>query len=238
MRRSARRTLVATLLLLTPAIVTGQTQVDRQVWADFVPLWRLNARTTNETEFSFRTALTGLAPTQYWVTNTLEWSPRDWLGLDAIGALAESRGPQHGSGYFEMRPSTGVSLTWRGTRVRASEYVRAERRILRPLGEASYEQTRLRHREQVLVALNTASLTAPHTISLIADAEWFFVRDAQSAWQSNQLRVRAGLGYRLNAHTSFEVILNDTRRRDPANMAFEDADQVLRLRWREAFGAR
>lgn len=208
---------------------------DRQFWTDFVPSWRVNARTTDELEFSLRTAWGGQAPTQYWATNTLEWNATPWLGLNAIGALVESRGAAHGQGYFEARPSMGARFTYRGTRVRLSEFLRAEHRVLRPLGEASFSQARLRHREQALVALNHESLLAPRTAFLITDAEWFFVHDGHGGWTSNQLRARVGLGFRWNARRSVEVIINDTRRRGEVNLEFEDADHVLRLRWREAF---
>ncbi len=208
---------------------------DSQFWTDFVPAWRVNDNTTNELELSLRTALHGAAPTQYWATNTLEWNAASWLGLSAIGSLVESRGPQHGSGYFEARASAGARFTWRGQRVRASEFARIEHRMLRPLDAAAFTIERLRHREQALVALNHSSLSEPRTAFLIADAEWFLVHNGHRGWTSNQLRERVGLGYRLNVHRSFEVILNDTRRRADLDAAFEDGDHVLRLRWRENF---
>lgn len=236
MRGVVMRALLACAVATWTATAHAQSSPDRQFWTDFVPSWRVRDRATDELEFSFRTAWQGDAPTSYWATNTLEWNARTWLGLNAIGALVESRGPAHGAGYFEMRPSVGVRLTWRGTRVRASEFLRAEHRFIRPLGGATVVQERLRHREQVQVALNHASLAAPRTFFLIADAEWFFVHGATDGWVSNQLRVRSGLGLRWNARRSFEVILNDTRRRGETSLEFEDADHVLRLRWRELLG--
>lgn len=208
---------------------------DRQFWTDFLPAWSLTAHTTNELELSVRTAWQGAAPTQYWATNTLEWNARPWLGLDAVGAVVESRGPQHGSGYFEARLAGGARFTWRGQRIRASEYARLEHRMLRPLGAAPISIERLRHRQQVMVAVNHPSLSDAHTVYLVADAEWFFVHDGRGGWTGNQLRARAGLGYRLSARRSFECILNDTQHRDAPAPRFEDVDHVLRLRWREAF---
>jgi hypothetical protein len=208
---------------------------DSQIWMDFVPLWHAGTRITDELELSLRTAWRGTAPTQYWATNTLEWNGTPWLGLNAIGAVVESRGPEHGSGYFEARVAAGMRLIWRGQRVRASEYVRVEHRFVRPLGTAPFSIERLRHREQVLAALNHASLTEPQTAFLIADVEWFFVHDGRGGWASNQLRARAGLGYRWSARRTLECILNDTQRRDGLSAEFEDSDHVLRLRWREAF---
>jgi hypothetical protein len=105
--------------------------------------------------------------------------------------------------------------------------------MLWPLGGPAQTIERVRHREQVQWAINHASLSAPRTAYLLTDAEWFFVHDGQGGWVSNTLRVRAGLGYRWSERRSFECILNDTQRRDGANVAFEDADHVLRLRWRE-----
>jgi hypothetical protein len=208
---------------------------DRQFWADFVPSWRLGTAASDELEISVRTAWQGAAPTQYWATNTLEWNATSWLGLDAIGALVESRGPQHGAGYFEMRPSFGTRFAWRGDRVRLSEFVRIEHRTIHPRGGVAFTIERFRHRPQVLVALNHPSLSSARTAYLIADSEWFFVHDGHGGWESNQLRLRAGLGFRWNTHRSFEAILNDTRRRTNFDAAFEDGDHVLRLRWREAF---
>lgn len=224
------------LLLAVAHVVSAQSaSPDRQFWADIVPSWRLGASASDELEFSVRTAWRGAAPTQYWATNTLEWNVKSWLGLDAIGALVASRGPQHGTGYFEMRPSVGARFTWRGDRIRASEFVRIEHRSIHPLGAAAFTIERLRHRPQLLVALNHPSLASARTAYLITDAEWFFVHDGRGGWESNQLRLRAGLGFRWNAHRSFEAILNDTRRRAHFDAAFEDGDHVLRLRWREAF---
>ena len=222
--------------LLACSATAARTQSpDRQLWLDVVPSWRLDTHATDELEFSVRTAWDGAAPTQYWATNTLERSATPWLGLTAVGTLVESRGPVHGDGYFEMRLSTGARLTWRGERVRTSEYLRAEHRMLRPLNAAAFTIERLRHREQILIALNHPSLDRPGTTFLITDAEWFLVHDGHGGWASNQLRARAGLGYRWNAHRSIEVLLNDTQRRGGLAPTFEDGDHILRVRWREAF---
>jgi len=237
MRRVMRRAVIALCALMAGRTARAQhTGPDRQFWADFVPSWRVGAHATNELELSFRTAWQGAAPTQYWATNTFEWNARPWLGLDAIGAVVESRGPTPALGYFEMRAAAGVRLTWRGTRLRASEFMKAEHRMLRPLGGGAVSIERLRHREQALLALNHASLSTPRTAFLIADAEWFLVHGDHGGWLSNQLRARAGLGYRWNERRSFELILNDTRRRGLESLEFEDGDHVLRVRWKEAFG--
>lgn len=226
------------LLLVLAATHTAAAQTsspDQQFWADVVPSWHVGAAASDELEVSFRTAWRGGAPTQYWVTNTLEWNATPWLGLNVIGALVESRGPQHGAGYFELRPSFGARFSWRTNRIRATEFVRMEHRVIHPLGGAAITVERLRHRPQVLVALNHPSLASARTAYLIADGEWFFVHDGRGGWESNQLRLRSGLGFRWNAHRAFEAILNDTRRRTNFSVAFEDGDHVLRLRWREAF---
>lgn len=231
---SIRRTVVL-LLAFAHAAVAQAPSPDRQFWVDVVPSWRLGPSASDELEVSVRSAWHGAAPTQYWATNTLEWNAKSWLGLTAIGALVESRGPQHGTGYFEARPSVGARFTWRSDRIRASEFVRVEHRMIHPLGGAAFTIERLRHRPQVLIALNHPALSSARTAYAIADAEWFFVHDGRGGWESNQLRVRAGLGFRWNEHRAFEAILNDTRRRVNFNIAFEDGDHVLRLRWREAF---
>jgi len=240
-RRAIRRAMRGAVIALG-AIMAGRTAgaqhagPDRQLWADFVPSWRVGAQATDELELSFRTSWKGAAPTQYWVTNTFEWNVRPWLGLDAVGAVVESRGPTPGTGYFEMRPAAGVRLTWRGTRFRASELMKVEHRMLRPLGGEAVSIERVRHREQVVWALNHASLAMPRTAFVIADAEWFLVHGDHGGWLSNQLRARAGLGYRWNDRRSFELILNDTRRRGTTSLEFEDGDHVLRVRWKEALG--
>jgi hypothetical protein len=234
MRRAMHGAVIALCAIMAGRTAHAQqTGPDRQIWADFVPAWRVGAHATNELELSFRTSWQGAAPTQYWATNTFEWNLRPWLGLDAMGALVESRGPEAGTGYFEMRPSAGVRLTWRGTRLRASEFMRVEHRMLRPLGGGAVSIERVRHREQVLWAVNHASLATPRTAFLIADAEWFLVHGDHGGWLSNQLRARAGLGYRWNERRSFELLLNDTRRRGMTSLEFEDGDHVLRVRWKE-----
>lgn len=236
-RRAVHGVMIALCAIMTERTAGAQQSgPDRQFWADFVPSWRVSAHSTDELELSFRTAWQGAAPTQYWATNTFEWNVRPWLGLNAMGALVESRGPAPGTGYFEMRPSAGLRLTWRGTRLRASEMMRVEHRMLSPLGGAATSIERVRHREQVLWALNHPSLSTPRTAFLIADAEWFFVHGDHGSWQSNQLRARAGLGYRWSERRSFEIILNDTRRRGTKSLEFEDGDHVLRVRWKEALG--
>ncbi len=113
--------------------------------------------------------------------------------------------------------------------------MRIEHRMIRPVGGSPMTIERFRHRPQLLVALNHPSLVAAHTAYLITDSEWFFVHDGRGGWESNQLRVRAGLGLRWNEHRSFEMLLNDVQRRANFDANFEDGDHVLRLRWREAF---
>ena len=230
------RFLLFVTCVVTARIATAQAATpDRQFWVDYLPAWHVTAQSTDELELSFRTAWQGAAPTQYWATDTFEWNATPWLGLDAVGAMVESRGPSHGGGFFEARVAGGARFTWRGQRLRASEYVRVEHRMVRPLGATPLSIDRLRHREQVIVAVNHPSLNDAHTAYLLADAEWFFVHDGRGGWAGNQLRARAGLGYRINARHSLECILNDTQHRDAPAPRFEDSDHILRLRWREAF---
>lgn len=237
MPRAIRRAVTALCAVMVGRAAGAQPAgPDRQFWTDFVPSWRVGAHATNELELSVRTSWRVAAPTQYWATNTFEWNVRPWLGLDAMGALVESHGPASGTGYFEMRPSAGVRLTWRGTRFRANEMMRVEHRMLRPLGGAAVSIERVRHREQVVWALNHASLTSPRTAFLMADAEWFLVHGDHGGWLSDQLRARAGIGYRWNERRTFEMLLNDTRRRGMASLELEDGDHVLRVRWKEVFG--
>lgn len=224
----------ALLLLACSAAATKAQVPDRQFWVDAVPSWRLGTRTGDELEFSLRTARGGAAPTQYWATNTVEWAATPWLGLTAVGTLVESRGAAPGTDFFESRLSAGARMMWHRPRLRVIEYLRLEHRMLRPVGEVPFTIERARHREQVIVALNRASLSEARTIYFLSDAEWFLVHNSHGGWTSNQLRLRAGLGYRLNAHRSFELILNDTQHRGSITPAFEDADHVLRIRWREA----
>jgi hypothetical protein len=98
-------------------------------------------------------------------------------------------------------------------------------------GSSWEHSNRVRFRAESIIAINHKSNFENHLWYGLVDVELFWVTDQQLDERfANQMRIRAGLGYRLSYDWRFEFIYTDQFARD--NLAGEVAEtsNIFRLR--------
>jgi hypothetical protein len=198
---------------------------------DWVPSAPIGDNWTSELELSARAPVSGEAPRQLFSTFTFDRAVRPWMRATIGGAFVASDGPASGQHQYEVRPQLGVRLAKGGARWRVGEFARYEYRQFFPRGGSAFVQHRLRHRPSAAVVVRGASFSAPHAVSLTTDAEWF-IDNADPVWTTNQVRVRATIGWRVDANRVLEVQWIDQRRRADVGTLVR-TDGILRFRWRQ-----
>jgi hypothetical protein len=137
------------------------------------------------------------------------------------------------SDFFETRPTLEIRLKhdiWRG--IRLSNYTRAEYRVQTNLSDGeTMAAGRLRNRIQALIPINHRSLSVDNTWYALVDSERFWQRDenVDDGFLSRQ-RFRAGIAWRKNSTSTFELLYVYQRSINPATESFSVFDDILSFR--------
>jgi len=112
-------------------------------------------------------------------------------------------------------------------------YLRLEQRNFKNLDTHEWETTyRPRVRLESLIPINRKSYYENKLWYGIVDAEFLFTTDDVQERFANRIRVRTGIGYRLNATSRFELIYMLQRSRNGINEDFSSTDNIIRIRYR------
>ncbi len=218
------------LLCITSTIAGAQTT---QFWTDYT----LTVPFANHYIFSNAVSYRTLESKQnkwreYEINPTIQWS----IGqrIDLIAALiAASTRQKDGYNTSELRPVLGVRYhltpNWR---VWIQGYARVEQRNLYHEETSTWaHSTRSRFRLESLVPINHKTFFEDHLWYALLDAEFFWVMDNQlDERYSNQMRYRAGVGYRSSYTWRFEFIYTDQFTRNNLENGFEQSSSIFRIR--------
>jgi Protein of unknown function (DUF2490) len=222
--------LFASLSIGAISTVQGQTN---QVWMDYV----LNVPFANsyvfDTDVSYRTIVGN--PNSW---RTLSISPdiqRTITQRVDVMFAARTFFTQQETGYktIELRPSLGMRYHFtQHNRVMLRCLITFEQRNLYYQEGSSWEHSnRIRLRPESIIAINHKSNFENHLWYGIADIEFFFVTDHQLDERfANQVRIRAGLGYRLSYDWRFEFIYADQFARNNLDKDLEETSNIFRFR--------
>ena len=179
------------------------------------------------------------------VTPSVDFAAKHWL--DVIGELATGYTKQTDDvNSVEVTPRLGVRLHVTTAdlptgpirrervprhRIVVRDLVRVEARNLFYSNEASAESTvRFRNRLEFQVPLNRDKVSDDGVRYLLADWEWFIPLSDPTERFANRQRVRAGVGYRPNAHWRIEGLYILGRSRDTTADGFQTTDHIVSLR--------
>lgn len=230
-----RRLLFASLMVLCmTGTARGQTDTTKtdQLWLDYNPIWQINKRWILDLDNGSRFVFSDPSLWQLRFQPTLEFSSRKWMDLTG-GVWLIYTNQFDASDFFETRPTLGIRLKhdiWRG--IRLSNYTRAEYRIQTNLSDReTMAAGRLRNRIQALIPINQRSLSVDNTWYVLVDSERFWQRDenVDDGFLSRQ-RFRAGIAWRKNSTSTFELLYVYQRSINPATESFSVFDDILSFR--------
>jgi hypothetical protein len=233
----ARLLCIPALLLLTSnAQAQSSDTTTQQFWFDYNPTFQLTKNWAFDAEAAFHIAPNVAEPwREFSFTPNIEYSHRKWI--DFTGGLALTRTHQTDSfGSFETKPYVGVRLKWttRWRGIRIINYARWEFRFQKDLDtDETSSDRRFRNRVQMLIPLNTRSLSEDNTFYLILDGEAFRTAgkdDVEERFKSRE-RYRAGLAWRRDSAWTFQFIYALQKSRNNIGVPFLEEDHILRFRF-------
>ena len=245
------RALLAAAALLT-AGRDASAQTDSQLWGNFTIDWRQSSRLTYALDVEPKVLLS--TPPEgkpgWWavdVTPSVDYAPRNWM--DVTGELLEAYTAQtNDQNSLEITPRAGIRFHLlsrdiptgeiRGLagherpprhRLAIRDYVRVElRNFLYTDGAPSSSTWRFRNRLEFQYALNRQKMTDDGARYLLADWEDFVPLGGDPTERSaSKHRIRAGLGYRLDARWSFEALYMWGKSRDTTQDSFHTVDHMI-----------
>lgn len=253
MTRTWRVLLGASIFLTTASSALAQT--DLQLWGNFTIDWRTSSRLTYALDVEPKALLSPPAKGKpgWWavdVTPSVDYAPRNWM--DLTGELVEAYTAQtNDQNSLEIAPRAGIrfhllsrdlpSIETRDLagrerpprhRLAIRDYVRIElRNFLYTNSAVSSSTWRARNRLEFQYALNRDKMTDDGARYLLADWEWFVPLGGEPAERfASKQRVRAGLGYRLDARWQFEALYMWGKSRETTQESFHTVDHMIDIR--------
>jgi hypothetical protein len=223
------------LLLAVSASAQSTPPNSTQFWFDYDPTFQLSKNWALDAEAAVHFARDIPEPwREFSFTPNVEYTIRKWI--DVTGGVALTRTHQTDSfGSFETKPYLGVRLKWntpwRG--IRFVDYARWEFRFQHNLDtDETQSDRRFRDRLQILIPMNTRSLSEDNTFYLILDAEAFRTAgkdNVEERFKSRE-RYRVGLAWRKDAAWTFQFIYALQRSRNNIGTPFSERDDIFRFR--------
>ena len=136
---------------------------------------------------------------------------------------------------FEIRPMVGTRIHFTpNRRVPIRFLARLEQRNFLNVETNEWDKTvRPRFRLESLIPINKKNMFENKMYYIIADVEWLWkLQDDVSERFANRFRIRAGLGYRLNYTSRFEIIYMLQQSREAISDDYSSTDNIFRIRFK------
>lgn len=214
------------------------TTSDGQIWFDAELNYTHKQKWLFQNELSFQTLMwSGNNWHSYNTTPALEYNV--CKNLDVIAGVPISYTKQVDAfNTLEIRAMTGarIYLTPR-KRVQARLLVRWEYRWFYEENSGIWDKgNRFRLRAELVVPLNQPSYFVDNMWYLINDVEAFLWQGSEIHERyANRIRIRIGLGYRLNYKIRFEAIYINQNSRNQLDDEFNAHSDIIRLRLKYYF---
>ncbi len=223
--------LTSVLLLLTTCL---SAQITTQSWVDFIMNVPMRKGFTFDNEFSYKT---NISKTTKWrsydITPEIEKALGKHFDLTFyVGASYTNQ--QAGYDTWEVKPGLGIRYNITpDKRLLLRLLARFETRNQYTYDSSVWDRnTRSRLRMEGIYLINKNSLAENRVWYVITDAEVFWTIDKQVRERySDRTRIRAGIGFKLNAHWRFEEVYTYQFSRNTITEHYgEDQQQIFRLR--------
>jgi hypothetical protein len=204
-----------------------------QVWIDYTLNVPFANRYLFSTQFSYRTLD---AKQNKWreveINPTVQWSILN--RVDLIAAFTASKTLQQDEyNTDELRPGLGFRYHFSpNKRVLLQALARMEQRNLYHEETSSWDHSaRSRFRLESLIPINRKTMFENQLWYGVLDVEGFWVMDKQLGERyANQVRYRAGIGYRQSYSWRFEFIYTDQFTRNNLDAGFQEVSNIFRFR--------
>ncbi|HEY3402342.1 MAG TPA: DUF2490 domain-containing protein [Ohtaekwangia sp.] len=204
-----------------------------QLWADYT----LNLPFSNSylfsSEFSYHTIISKESKwREVEINPIIQWSID--RHIDVLFSLKVSSTLQREDyNSDELRPALGMRYHFTPQRrVQLRGLLQVEQRNLYHQESSTWAHSlRTRFRVESLIPINKKTIFENRLLYGLIDAEIFWVLDKQlDERYANQLRFRAGMGYRSSYTWRFEVIYTDQYSRNNLEQGFQQVSNIFRVR--------
>lgn len=206
--------------------------VDDQVWVEYMIEYPFANNYNIESAFVYSTVAGNPKWRAYDYTPTLEYSLNQNIDFSA-GATFSYTNQTDTYNTFEIRPTLGTRIHFTpNRRVMVRLLARVESRNFKNLDTRQWEKViRPRLRLESLIPINKKSYFEDKLWYAIADVEWLIGVDPDVEERfANRLRIRTGVGYRLNYSFRFEFIFMNQQSRNGIDQSFTSSDNIFRFR--------
>jgi hypothetical protein len=224
--------LVASIVWFSePALAQETSDVNSQLWLDFVVDKRFSSKTSASLLASPRILVSGDAWRRFDVRPVLDYRIVSWIDIP-VGVVFSWTQQREDVNSFELRPFVGLRFRWSPKlRYRFRSYTRLEYRHFRYSDDTSDSAWRLRSRLEADIAINHASLIQDRTFHFFSDVELFTdPEDDVAETFASRWRFRFGLGYRYTFAWRFHFVYTIQRSLSTVGESFETTDNIFRFR--------
>lgn len=218
------------MLIAWPSCAYSQS-ANEQIWLEYMGNYPFANSFNFEGAFTYNTLLTSPKWTDYGFSATTEWSITQVVEPMA-GVLFGYTNQTETYNTFEVRPMIGSRFYLTpARRIQVRLLARLEQRNFKNLTTAEWTQAyRPRIRGELLIPINQDSYFKDNLWYGIVDAEAIFTTNDVKERFANRLRIRTGIGYRLNYSLRFEFIYMLQQSKDAIGDQFTSTDNIFRFR--------
>jgi hypothetical protein len=221
------------LLISFTCIVIGTQAQSTQIWADYTLNFPFANAYLFSTEVSYHTVVNKDSKwREVEINPIIQWSIDQHIDVIAsVKASATLQQEDYNSG--ELRPALGMRYHFTPHRkVQLRGLLQFEQRNLYHEESSTWAHSlRSRFRVESLIPINRKTIFENKLWYGLLDAEFFWVMDKQLEERySNQMRFRAGIGYRASYSWRFEIIYTDQFSRNNLDQEFQEISNIFRVR--------
>lgn len=226
-----RRSLIfMSFLIVGSSSLHGQS-VNEQVWFEYMGNYSFANSFNFEGALTYNTVLSSPGWKDYGFSGTTEWSINQFIEpLAAISVAYTNQTDSYNT--FEIRPVIGSRFYLTpDRRVQVRLLARLEQRNFKNLETGEWTQAyRPRLRGEFIIPITKDSYFKDNLWYAIVDGELIYTTNDVKERFANRLRMRTGIGYRLNYSLRFEFIYMLQQSRDGIDDQFTSTDNIFRFR--------
>lgn len=207
---------------------------DTQIWTEYMLNYSFANSFNLENAFVYSTNFNAPRWRSLDYTPTLDYSLLNWLDLSTAVTIAYTAQTENYN-TLEIRPVVGTRIhITPNSRVLTRIYIRMEQRNFKNLETKEWDLAyRPRIRFESIIPLNRKSYYEDKLWYGVADFELMYASDDVKERFANRYRIRAGIGYRLNSSSRFEILYMNQRSRNGIDENFSTVDNIVRVRYRQ-----
>lgn len=228
-----KKWIALTFVFLQPPLVLLAQSSNEQIWFEYM----LNYPFANSWNVELAGTYSTILGDSRWRALDLQVTPEYSITqhVDVMGALLVSRTFQEESlTTFEVREMIGARFHFTpNRRILTRLLVRFENRNIQNREADEWgSSNRLRFRAESVIPLNKPTMFSGDNLwYAILDAEAFVVMDQDAEERfANRLRIRTGVGYRINYGLRLEFVYTLQRSRNALEADFQTTDNIFRFR--------